>query len=85
MPDNKQTLTIIVNGNPVEVDANLNAPLRTVIEKALHEGGVVGQPLENWELRDAAGTLLDLTQKVGTFSFGAATVLSLSLKAGVAG
>ncbi len=85
MPDNKLTLRIIVNGNPVAVDANMNAPLRTVVPKALELGQVVGQPAENWELRDAAGNLLDLAQKIEDFSFAAGTTLSLSLKAGVGG
>lgn len=85
MPDNKQTLTIVVNGTPVSVEANVNAPLRTVIQKALDEAEAVGQPPENWEMRDADGNLLDPERKVETFGFTAATVLSLSLKAGVGG
>ncbi|MDP9470647.1 MAG: DUF2604 domain-containing protein [Chloroflexota bacterium] len=85
MPDNKLTLRIIVNGNPVAVDANVNAPLRTVVPKALELGQVVGQPAENWELRDAAGNLLDLAQKIEDFGFAEGVTLSLSLKAGVGG
>lgn len=85
MPDNKQTISIVVNGTPVSVEANVNAPLRTVIQKALDEGGVVGQPSENWELRDGDGHLLDLAQKIGGYGFTATTTLFLSLQAGVAG
>lgn len=83
--DHKFDLTIVVNGEPVVVEANENAPLRTVVEKALGETQNVGQPADNWELRDEDGKLLDLTKKIGTFAFAAGMTLLLSLKAGVAG
>ena len=85
MPHNTETLTIIVAGTPTEVDANPQAPLRTVIPKALEQTGNTGQPLENWELRDEAGNLLDLDKKIGDFAFADGTKLSLNLKAGVGG
>jgi len=56
-----------------------------VVERALHEGGVVGQPPENWEMRDEAGNALDLSRKIGSFSFAAGVSLFLSLTAGAAG
>ncbi len=37
MSRNKDTLTIIVNGQLVEVDVNLNAPLHTAVQKALQD------------------------------------------------
>lgn len=85
MPDHKQTFSIVVNGNPVTVEANENAPLRSIIERALHEGGVVGQPPDNWEMRDEVGNVLDLAKKIGTFGFPIGVSLFLSLKAGAAG
>ena len=81
----KDTLTIVVNGNPTEVNANLNAPLRTVVNKALEQTGNVGQPAENWELRDGQGVLLNLDTKIGEYHFPADVKLFLSLKAGVGG
>jgi hypothetical protein len=81
----KETLTIVVNGQPVEVEANANAPLGSVIAKALDLSGNVGQPPENWELKDAAGALLDLDKKIGDYHFPDDVKLFLSLKAGVAG
>ena len=85
-PDkNKIELTLVVNGQPVTVEANENAPLQTAVNKALEDSENVGQPPENWELRDEAGNLLDLTQKIGTFGFSGGAVLMLSLKAGIAG
>lgn len=79
-------IAIIVNGHPAVVSANPHSPLRTVIPKALAEtGNDVGQPVENWDLRDAGGTLLDTSQKIETFGFAAGVRLFLSLKAGVGG
>lgn len=85
MSENKETLTVVVNGRPVEIEANIQAPLRTIIPKALEESGNTGQPPENWELRDAAGNLLDLQKKIRDFEFGAAISLFLNLKAGIGG
>lgn len=84
-PNNKLQLAVIVNGHPAVVEANANAPLRTVIPHALHETGNAGQPPENWELRDAAGALLDLDAKIGSFGFGPDAKLFLNLKAGIGG
>lgn len=85
MPDNKINLEVIVNGQSTVVEANKNAPLRTIIEKALHQTGNAGQPPDNWELRDAAGVLLPLDQKIEEFHFPADVKLFLNLKAGVGG
>jgi len=81
----KETLTIVVNGQPVEVEANENAPLGSVIGRALEKSGNVGQPPENWELKDAAGVVLDLGKKIGDYDFPEDVKLFLSLKAGHAG
>ena len=85
MPDNELDLAIVVNGQPTLVRANKNAPLHTVIPKALQQTGNAGQPPENWELRDAGGAVLPLDTKVGDFGFPADIRLFLNLKAGVGG
>jgi hypothetical protein len=85
MPDNQFDLAIVVNGQPTVVQANKNAPLHTVIPRALEQTGNAGQPPENWELRDAAGAPLPLDQKIGEFGFPADVRLFLNLKAGVGG
>ena len=85
MPNNEIDLAIVVNGQPTVVHANRNAPLRTVIARALEQTGNAGQPPENWELRDAAGAQLPLDQKIGDFNFPADVRLFLNLKAGVGG
>jgi hypothetical protein len=81
----KLTLEIVVNGTPTQVEANPEAPLLTVIPLALQQTGNVGQPPDNWELRDANGNLLDLHAKVESFGFQPGTRLFLNLKAGIGG
>jgi uncharacterized protein DUF2604 len=86
MPGPEQiALVVVINGQPFMVEANVNAPLRTVVEKALADSNNTGQPAENWELRNEAGALLELGKKVGDFHFAPDTKLFLSLKAGVGG
>lgn len=82
---NQIVITVVVNGQPTEVRANVNAPLRTVRDKALEATENVGQEPENWELKDEAGTVLDLDKKIGEFGFPKDVTLFLSLKAGQAG
>lgn len=81
----KLQIAVIVNGQPVVVEANENAPLHTIIPKALEASGNIGQPPENWELRDASGELLPLDQKIKDFNFPPDVKLFLNLKAGVGG
>jgi hypothetical protein len=78
-------ITVVVNGQPTVVTANEEAPLRTIIPKALEQTGNAGQPPDNWELRDVAGNLLDVTRKIETFHFPDGVRLFLNLKAGVGG
>ena len=84
-PDKKLRIEVIVNGQSTVVDANGNAPLHTIIPKALKQTGNSGQPPDNWELRDAGGVLLPVDQKIETFNFPQDVKLFLNLKAGVGG
>lgn len=85
MAGDKIQLAVIVNGQATVVEANLNTPLHTIIPRALQQTGNTGQPPENWELRDAQGTLLDTSQKISSFNFPPDVRLFLNLKAGVGG
>ncbi len=86
MADHKVTLVILVNGTPVEVDANPNAELRTVVNKALADTHNTGQPADRWLLSyPDSGAALDLSQKVGSFGFTDGTRLMLNLQVGVQG
>lgn len=81
----KTTLSIVVSGDLTEIERNDNAPLRSVIGKALAQTGHSGQANENWILKDKDGNPLDLDRKIGEFGFPAGVVLYLSLGAGVTG
>lgn len=82
MPESKVDLAVIVNGQPTVVEASPNAPLHSIIGKALEQTGNSGQPAENWEFRNEGGALVDATLKVSDF---AGTKLFLNLKAGHGG
>jgi hypothetical protein len=84
----KLNIVVVVNGAPTTVEANENAPLHTVIPRALEQTGNAGRPIEDWELRDAAGVLLDDSRKIKEFEAGAGPEglrVFLNLKAGVGG
>lgn len=81
----KIELTVVVNGQPTEVVANEEAPLLTVVVRALEQTGNTGQPPENWELRNASGVELEVHKTVEDYHFEPHTQLFLNLKAGVGG
>jgi Protein of Unknown function (DUF2604) len=85
MVHNLEKLVVVVNGVSYDVKANVEAPVLVVIEKALDESGNQGQPPQNWELRDAAGHVLDPQKKLEDYHLPDGTKLFLSLKAGVGG
>lgn len=82
---NKITLEIIVNGTPTRVEGNLNAPLKSLIGRALEQTGNTGQPVDNWEFRDAPGNVLDSDKKIGELGLTDGARIFLNLKAGVGG
>lgn len=77
--------TIIVNGQPVPIKIDIYAEIREAIVQALDESGNSGQPIDNWELRDASGQPIDTGKKISEAGFTEDTKLFLSLKAGVGG
>jgi hypothetical protein len=78
----KVVIKIVVNGQPTEVEAEPEALADSLIEPALRQTGNVGQPPENWELRDQAGGLVPHEAKVIAYE---GQTLFLNLKAGVGG
>ena len=78
-------IRVVVNGQPTDVKANPEAPLETIVPRALQQTGNTGQPVENWELRDAKGELLDLKKKIEDYHFPKDVTLFLNLKAGIGG
>ena len=81
----KISISVVVNGQPTDVDAFENEPLGSIIPDALRQTDNTGQPPENWELRDADGILLDLDKTIGDYGFPPKYRLFLNLKAGVGG
>ena len=80
-----RVITVVVNGEPTDVEVNENAPLKTLVAKALAQTNNTGQGPESWELRDAAGGELDMSRKIETYGFPADVKLFLNLKAGIGG
>jgi len=81
----KLDLTVIVNGQPTTVTAEPEAQLGSIIPKALEQTGNVGQPPQNWELRDANGNVLDPARKIESFGFVSGIAIFLNLRAGIGG
>lgn len=84
-PSNQIPLVVVVNGQPTPVEANLNAPLHSIIGKALEATGNQGQPAENWELRNQDGSPLAGEQKIKDLGLAPGAQIFLNLKAGVGG
>ncbi len=79
-------LQIVVNGNPVAVNANLNEPLIALLVPTLKKAGVAGDPEpDRWVFKDENGNVLDKHKKIGDFGFAAGATIFLSLEAGIAG
>lgn len=82
---NKIVLTVVVSGESTRVEANVNASLHAVVDKALEQTKNTGQSAENWELRDADGRTLDLGSKIENLGITEGTPLFLNPKVGVGG
>lgn len=79
------TLEVVVGGTPVQESANIEAPLQSIIGKALADSGNVGQNPADWELVDKAGKPYDLHQKVGDAGLKEGSAIYLNRKAGGGG
>lgn len=82
--DKKITLIFIVNGEPVEVNSNVNAPLKSAVEKALSESENTGRPLSDWQVK-YKGAILDINAKIEDLHLPDRAELMLSLKTGEGG
>jgi hypothetical protein len=85
MPGSQEMVTVVVNGAPVQVRTNENAALESLIAQALELSHNNGQPPPRWDLKDAAGNVLDPQRKLRDLGLPAGSMLFLSLKAGVGG
>jgi hypothetical protein len=85
MSDPNIPIVVVVNGVEVTIEANLNAPIRTVAQHALNDTGNTGRPLSDWELKDPSGNPIPLDRKVGELGLPPNAVLFLTLMVGVNG
>jgi hypothetical protein len=83
--EHKITLIFIINGENFSVETNINAPLTAAVQRALSESGNSGRPLSEWEVRDSAGALLDMTRTVKELGLTNGARLFLSLRVGAGG
>jgi hypothetical protein len=83
--DQKIQLIFIINGANFSLETNLNAPLREAVARALAESGNTGRPASEWQVRDAAGVLLEIERKIKDFGFNNGVRLFLSLAVGAGG
>lgn len=84
--EQKLDLVFVVNGEDVPMTANVNAPLAVAVEHALKESQNLGsRPLDQWEVRDAKGVLMEMHRKVGELGLQDGARLFLSLRAGAGG
>jgi hypothetical protein len=83
--DHTIEIRMVVNGVPAVIKAREDESLAQVRLKALDETKNLGQPPENWEIKDEAGTVLDPDRTVASYHFCEDVTLFLSLKAGAAG
>lgn len=82
--EKKITLIFIVNGEPFEVKTNLNAPLKSAVEKVLSDSENTGRPLSDWQVK-YNGVILDINAKVKDLNLPDRAELILSLKVGEGG
>lgn len=80
--DKKDEITVVVNGEEVEVAANDNATLQSILQKALKESGNEGRPEGDWNFFDREGNELSKTSKIGAFPAGFTFFLNLKVGAG---
>ena len=85
MSDKQIEFTIIVNGQPVPVKVHQYDEIREAVAMALKDSGNSGQPIENWQLRDDSGQIIDIGKKIADSGIKEGAKLFLNLKAGVGG
>ncbi len=83
--DNKIELSVVVSGQPVEVDVNPHQRIEHLIKEALRRSGNVGRQDEDWELKREDGSLLDPQTTVGDAGLADGVRLFLSPRAAAGG
>lgn len=82
--EQKIHLTIVVSGNPINIELNLNKSLKSLMEKAFKEANVIGDE-DNWYFSDEAGNELNSDTKISDLGLMHGQLILLNQRAGVAG
>lgn len=82
--DQKIALRIVVSGNPIDLEANVHQPLKSLMERAFKEAGVIGGG-DNWYFTDEGGNELDADKHIAELGLQAGQVILLNQRAGAAG
>ena len=87
--ENQKNQIIVVNGTPVEIEADGYAPIKLIMSAALLKAKYSNLPLENWEIKTNSGVIIDPSAPIdAALRFGDPQMphvekLWLSLKVGV--
>jgi len=83
--DKQIQLTVVVMGTGTQVDTNLNAPLKSVAEKALTQTAQPDKDLSHWEMTTEAGAPLSFDSKVGDAGLKDKETILLNRRTGITG
>jgi hypothetical protein len=83
--DQKIKIIFIINGQDYPIEVNVNAPLIEAVERALSESDNKGRALDEWEVRDASGVLLEKNRTPKDLGLLEEVRLFLSLSVGAGG
>lgn len=84
-PDNKINVIVVVSGVDQPLVANPHQKVGHLAEKALKASGNEGQPLDNWEMKTAAGDPIPFDSKLEEAGIGEGSKVYLTPKAGSGG
>jgi hypothetical protein len=81
----KIVLIFIINGVDYRIEANVEAPLAVAVERALAESRNTGRPLDEWEVRNSSGVLLEKDRTIEDLGLKDGARLFLTLRVGAGG
>ena len=85
MGKNRISVTVVVNGEGLNLEANNNEPLSVLANAAIRASQSTEKNLDKWELTTEEGQKLSLSDKVGEAGVLDQSTLLLNLKTGAAG
>lgn len=84
--DRHISLIFIINGENFPITVERDTVLRNAVDRVLTESGNTGRrEISEWEVRDSAGVLLDMTRTIKELGLTDGARLFLSLKVGAGG